>query len=265
MYCQFEDIISYRFYTPRSVTETVMQWREYTVYLFVFDVMDCAVLQFSLCPPSFGNCCSSPGEEAVKANPRCIKTHPTLFWCLWFRTVAAHGHFDWPRAAGSELAQLSYVTACDRQTWQPRAADFSPLTSVAVSPCRMDWFKLQRFEKVFNASSTRIVTRKGVKWVTGGRSRTSATGMWLSRPEGHRFSHQIQKCFWTRSIMLLFAVKINSDALFCLYFVLQELNNPFYQTDFFLIVRMKNNKIIIENINKINNNSNKRITWKLEN
>ncbi|MEQ2210621.1 Metallophosphoesterase 1, partial [Xenoophorus captivus] len=27
----------------------------------------------------------------------------------------------------------------------------------------MDWFKLQRFEKVFNASSTRIVTKKGVK------------------------------------------------------------------------------------------------------
>ncbi|MEQ2286885.1 Metallophosphoesterase 1 [Ameca splendens] len=29
----------------------------------------------------------------------------------------------------------------------------------------MDWFKLQRFEKVFNASSTRIVTRKGVNFL----------------------------------------------------------------------------------------------------
>uniref|UniRef100_A0A3Q2NWU1 Metallophosphoesterase 1 n=1 Tax=Fundulus heteroclitus TaxID=8078 RepID=A0A3Q2NWU1_FUNHE len=28
----------------------------------------------------------------------------------------------------------------------------------------MDWFKLQRFEKVFNASSTRIVTKKGAGW-----------------------------------------------------------------------------------------------------
>lgn len=29
----------------------------------------------------------------------------------------------------------------------------------------MDWFKLQRFEKVFNASSTRIVTKKGVNFL----------------------------------------------------------------------------------------------------
>ncbi|KAF7646647.1 hypothetical protein LDENG_00184240 [Lucifuga dentata] len=30
---------------------------------------------------------------------------------------------------------------------------------------RMDWFKLQRFEKVFNASSTRIVSKKGVNFL----------------------------------------------------------------------------------------------------
>ncbi|XP_061587767.1 metallophosphoesterase 1 [Cololabis saira] len=29
----------------------------------------------------------------------------------------------------------------------------------------MDWFKLQRFEKVFNASSTRIITKKGVNFL----------------------------------------------------------------------------------------------------
>uniref|UniRef100_A0A668A6V3 Metallophosphoesterase 1 n=1 Tax=Myripristis murdjan TaxID=586833 RepID=A0A668A6V3_9TELE len=29
----------------------------------------------------------------------------------------------------------------------------------------MDWFKLQRFEKVFNATSTRIVTKKGVNFL----------------------------------------------------------------------------------------------------
>uniref|UniRef100_A0A3Q2NXB5 Metallophosphoesterase 1 n=1 Tax=Fundulus heteroclitus TaxID=8078 RepID=A0A3Q2NXB5_FUNHE len=35
----------------------------------------------------------------------------------------------------------------------------------------MDWFKLQRFEKVFNASSTRIVTKKGVNFRPFVRSR----------------------------------------------------------------------------------------------
>ena len=28
----------------------------------------------------------------------------------------------------------------------------------------MDWSKLQRFEKVFNSTTTRILTKKGIKW-----------------------------------------------------------------------------------------------------
>lgn len=66
-----------------------------------------------------------------------------------------------------------YVTACDRQTWQTERQD-CVLMGVLCLPRRMDWFKLQRFEKVFNASSTRIVTKKGVKWVTGGCTSHSA-------------------------------------------------------------------------------------------
>ena len=83
-----------------------------------------------------------------------------------------------------------------------------------VSPCRMDWFKLQRFEKVFNASSTRIVTKKGVKWVSGrcDIQENSAVGknMWLHRLENSQFyplSQSIPKealfKTWTRVLIVL--------------------------------------------------------------
>lgn len=64
---------------------------------------------------------------------------------------------------GAHVPQLCYVTACDRQTETWQAEQQADENAVCVPHRRMDWFKLQRFEKVFNASSTRIVTKRGVK------------------------------------------------------------------------------------------------------
>lgn len=128
------------------------------------------------------------GDAAAKANTtRCMKPSHSLAFdaCdseMWAH-AAARARFDSTRAAGSELL-CNGVWQTDRRG-RPSSRFSLPCDERLVSPCRMDWFKLQRFEKVFNASSTRIVTKKGVKWVMAHTTCDAAAGMWLSGLEGH--------------------------------------------------------------------------------
>lgn len=111
------------------------------------------------------------GEEAVKANTNeMLKTLLQFsFLCLWFRNVGGSCVLPIRLVQQEARWHSSYVTAYDRQMWQTeQQVSLLRRDERSVSPRRMDWFKLQRFEKVFNASSTRIVTKKGVKWVTWG-------------------------------------------------------------------------------------------------
>lgn len=75
-----------------------------------------------------------------------------------------HVCLDSTCAAGSEVAQL-LCNSLWQTDWVLTSVLCPPPPHPPTTSRRMDWFKLQRFEKVFNASSTRIVTKKGVKWV----------------------------------------------------------------------------------------------------
>lgn len=113
------------------------------------------------------------GEEAVKANTiRCIKSSYGLVSdaCdseMWDYADTQRLICALIRRMQQEVKwHSSYESVYDRQTRQTEQQVVVFLlrcNECVVSPCRMDWFKLQRFEKVFNASSTRIVTKKGVK------------------------------------------------------------------------------------------------------
>lgn len=168
--------------------------------------------------------CLHSREDAVKANTSC-KDHPVSVIQKLRVDLCSR---KW--AAAAPLRNSMWQTDMSHRL----SSRFFFYDNHAVSPCRMDWFKLQRFEKVFNASSTRIVTRKGVKWVTGGSTdrMTCATAarMWLSRMESYRFSFWVSqkqaqeslnichRCIQTCEKLLSFF--LNHGTLSCFFFFL---------------------------------------------